>query len=68
MGASELLTGIGTGVLAELVLYVVLTRLFKLQAKAAAMAIALVAILIYVPYAIITWPGADFLRLIWRFF
>jgi len=59
MGASELLTGIGTGVLAELVLYVVLTRLFKLQAKAAAMAIALVAILVYVPYAIITWPGAD---------
>jgi len=59
MGAMDLLLGLGIGVAAELVVYFVLTRVFGLQSKAAAMAVALLAILFYVPWAIITWPGAD---------
>jgi nitrogen fixation protein FixH len=59
MGASTLLTGIGLGVLAELLLFVLLHRLFRLQGRAAGMAVGLLAILAYVPWAILTWPGAD---------
>ncbi len=33
--------------------------MFRLDGKAAGMAIALLALLIYVPWAILTWPGAD---------
>lgn len=59
MTASMMLATIGGGVLAEVVLYVVLHRIFRLDSKAAAMAIALLAALIYVPWSILTWPGAD---------
>jgi len=59
MGAGELISSIGIGVAAELLLYVVLTKVFKLQGKAAAMAVAMLAALIYVPWGIIQWPGAD---------
>lgn len=59
MSASAMLVGIGGGVLAELLLFLMLQRLFRLDSKAAAMAVALLAILIYVPWAILTWPGAD---------
>lgn len=59
MGAGELIGGIGLGVLAEVVLYLVLTRGFRLQGKAAAMAVAMLASLGYVPWAIVHWPGAD---------
>jgi len=59
MGAGELLAGLGIGVAAELLVYLVLTRLFRLQGKAAAMIVAMLVILFYVPWAIIRWPGAD---------
>ena len=59
MGANDLIMSIGLGVLAELFLYIVLTRVFKLQAKAAAMVIAMLVVLFYVPWAIIVWPGPD---------
>ena len=59
MGANDLIMSIGLGVVAELTLYFLLTRVFKLQAKAAAMAIAMLMVLIYVPWAIMVWPGAD---------
>lgn len=59
MTASTLLAGIGGGALAEVLLFVLLHRLFRLNGKAAAMAIALLAVLLYVPWAILTWPGAD---------
>jgi len=59
MSTSMLLAGIGGGVVAEVLLFVLLRRLFKLDGKAAGMAIALLAVLIYVPWAILIWPGAD---------
>jgi len=59
VGAVDLLTGLGIGVAGILLVYLLLTRAFKLQGKAAAMAVALLAILFYVPWAIINWPGAD---------
>ncbi len=59
MHAGELLGIIGLGVAAELVAYLVLTRLFGLTGKAAAMAVAMLVVLAYVPWAIIQWPGAD---------
>jgi nitrogen fixation protein FixH len=59
MNASMLLTGIGGGVLAEIALFVLLRRLFRLDGKTAGVAIGLLALLIYVPWAILTWPGAD---------
>lgn len=59
MGAADLLAGLGAGVAAQLLAYLLLTRLFKLQGKAAAMVVALLAVLFYLPWAIINWPGAD---------
>ncbi|BAN68239.1 FixH family protein [endosymbiont of unidentified scaly snail isolate Monju] len=59
MGAGELIQSIGLGVVAELVVYLVATRLFRLSGKAAAMVVALLVLLFYVPWAIIHWPGPD---------
>jgi nitrogen fixation protein FixH len=59
MSASTMLAGIGIGVLAELLLFMLLRRLFRLDGKAAGMAVGLAVLLIYVPWAILTWPGAD---------
>lgn len=59
MTASTLLVGIGAGVAAELVLFALLRALLHLSGKSAALAVALVAILGYVPWAILVWPGAD---------
>jgi nitrogen fixation protein FixH len=60
MEAGDLIAGIGLGVVLELLGYVVLTKGFKLQAKAAAMVVAMLAVLVYVPWALAhRWPGAD---------
>ena len=59
MTASTMLLGIGGGVLAELAVFFVLNRLLRLNGKAAATAVALLAILAYVPWAVLNWPGAD---------
>ncbi|MCB1722591.1 MAG: FixH family protein [Chromatiaceae bacterium] len=57
--ASSLLIEIGIGLLAEVLLFVVMTRLFRMAGKTAGMIVALLVLLLYVPYAILTWPGAD---------
>ena len=57
--AANLLTVVGGGVLVELLLFVLLNRVFRLNGKTAGMVIALLVLLIYVPWAILTWPGAD---------
>lgn len=57
--ATSLLSVIGSGVLAEILLYLLLHRGFRLNGKAAATGVALLAMLFYVPWAILTWPGAD---------
>lgn len=59
MSASLMLAGIGGGALAEVAVFLLLRRVFRLDGKAAAMAVALLVTLIYVPWAILTWPGAD---------
>ncbi len=59
MDASMMLAGIGGGVLAELLSFVLLRRLFRLDGKAAGIAIGLLVLLLYVPWAILSWPGAD---------
>lgn len=50
---------IGGGVLVEVVLFLVLHRGLRLNGKAAAVGVALLAMLLYVPWAILNWPGAD---------
>lgn len=59
MAASTLLPGIGIGVIAQVAVFLLLHRLFRLDGKAAGMAVALLALLLYVPWALLTWPGAD---------
>ncbi len=59
MHAGELIGGIGLGVLLELAGYLLLTRLFRLAGKAAAAVVAMAVLLVYVPWGVIRWPGAD---------
>lgn len=59
MSASTLLLTVGGGVVAEVAAFFVLHRLLGLNGKAAAMGIGLLAILFYVPWGVVNWPGAD---------
>jgi len=59
MGTGDLLAGLGIGVVSQVLVYLLLTRLMGLQGKAAATIVALLVVLFYVPWAIIQWPGAD---------
>jgi nitrogen fixation protein FixH len=59
MGTTTLLTAIGGGVLAEVLVFALLHRGFGLNGKASALGVALLALLFYVPWAILHWPGAD---------
>jgi nitrogen fixation protein FixH len=59
MGTGGLILGIGIGVLAELVLYFILRRVGRMNAKPAAVIVALVVLLVYIPWAMLYWPGAD---------
>lgn len=59
MSAIEIIISLGIGVGAELILFTLLTRVVKLHGKTAAMVIALLALLLYVPWAVIHWPGTD---------
>ena len=51
----SLAVGVGLIVLANLAL----VRLLRTSAKQAAAVVALVTVGVYVPYAILTWPGGD---------
>jgi nitrogen fixation protein FixH len=55
----DVLLSIPIGVGAQLVLFVMLRRFFRLHAKAAALIVGMVVLALYLPYAILTWPGAD---------
>jgi hypothetical protein len=59
MSASTMLFGIGAGALAEVLPFSLLRRLFRLDGKSAGLAIGLLLLLIYVPWAILNRPGAD---------
>lgn len=59
MTAGMILLTIGLGILAEVLAFAALRKLFRLDARAAAMAVAMLVLLIYVPWGVLTWPGAD---------
>ena len=59
MDTGSLILGIFLGVFAELVLYTVLRRIGHMGAKAAAVIVALAVLLVYLPWAMIYWPGGD---------
>lgn len=59
MDVASMLALMGGGVAAQLLVFLLLHRVFGLDGKAAGLAVALLAMLIYVPWAILTWPGAD---------
>ncbi|HPQ24300.1 MAG TPA: FixH family protein [Gammaproteobacteria bacterium] len=59
MTASAMLLMIGGGVIAEVIVFLLLRELLHLSGKSGAMAVGLLAILVYVPWAILNWPGAD---------
>jgi nitrogen fixation protein FixH len=59
MSAAAMLLTLGGGVAAEVLLFAVLRRLARLEAKTAAVVIAMAVLLFYVPWAILTWPGGD---------
>jgi len=55
----ELLITIPLGVLIEVLLFFGLRALFGFGAKPAALLVALLALAVYVPFAILRWPGGD---------
>jgi nitrogen fixation protein FixH len=54
-----MLSVLGGGVVAQVLMFAALHRLLGLNGKAAALGVALLTLLVYVPWAILTWPGAD---------
>jgi len=59
MDSTAILISIGLGIVAELLLYFALRRIGRMAARSAAVLVALAALLAYVPYAMLDWPGAD---------
>lgn len=59
MNTTALLSSIGIGFALEFLVYFVLKLGFRLSAKASAAVVAMAVLLFYVPYGILTWPGAD---------
>lgn len=59
----DVLLSIPIGIVAQLLLFVLLRRAVRLHAKAAALIVGLAAPALYIPYAIVTWPGADVVAL-----
>lgn len=55
----EVLLTVPLGVVAQLLLFLVLRRGFGMAAGQAALIVGLLALALYVPYAILRWPGAD---------
>lgn len=59
----QVLLTIPIGVTLQLLVFLLLRRVLRMPAKAAALVVALASIALYVPYAILDWPGADVLAL-----
>ena len=55
----ELVLSLAIGVLLEVAVFFALRVLFGFGAKPAALLVALLALAVYVPYAILNWPGGD---------
>ena len=59
----EVLLTVPLGVAAQVLLFLVLRRAAGMAAGQAALIVALLALALYVPYAIVRWPGADVVAL-----
>lgn len=59
----QVLLTIPLGLTIELLIFFLLNRAIGMAAKGAALIVGLLALAIYVPYAIIVWPGADIVAL-----
>ena len=59
MSVANLLMEIGLGIAIELILYLLLRRVGRMNSKSAAVVVALASLLVYVPRALLSWPGAD---------
>ena len=59
----EVLLTLPIGLLLQLLVFFVLWRGLRQAAKAAALIVGLLALALYVPYAILMWPGADVVAL-----
>lgn len=55
----DVLVTVPLGVAAQLLLFLVLRRSFSMAAAQAALIVGLLGLALYVPYAILVWPGAD---------
>jgi nitrogen fixation protein FixH len=59
MSAAQMMLAIGGGVVAELLLYLLLRRVGRMTVANATGLVALAVLLLYIPYAMLAWPGAD---------
>ncbi len=59
MNTLGMLESLAFGILAELLIYFALRRFTRMRAKQIAVILAFVVLLVYVPWAILAWPGAD---------
>lgn len=59
----DVLLTLPLGLTLQLLVFFVLWRGLRMAAKAAALIVGLLALALYVPYAILVWPGADVLAL-----
>lgn len=59
----DVLLTLPVGLVLQLLVFVVLWRGLRQAAKAAALIVGLLALALYVPYAILVWPGADVVAL-----
>lgn len=59
MHTTAIILSIAIGIVLELLLYLGLRRVGRMSALSAAVVVSLGVILLYVPYALLSWPGAD---------
>lgn len=59
----EVLLTLPIGIAAQLLLFLLLNKAFRMAPKPAALIVALASVAVYVPYTILVWPGADVLAL-----
>ncbi|MFA7592867.1 MAG: FixH family protein [Thiohalobacteraceae bacterium] len=59
----QALLSLPVGIVAQLLLFLLLHRVVRMAVKPAALIVALASVALYVPYAILIWPGADVLAL-----
>lgn len=59
MDSTAIIVSIALGIVLELLLYFGLRRIGRMTAVSAAVLVSLAVLLVYLPYALLNWPGAD---------